>query len=132
MVELTYVEPVRDFFRRYGTSVAMLLLCLVGIYRVSDIVLGVISNVFYQDLGFTKVEIAGVVKTFGLVMTLAGGFLGGLLSTRMGVMKILFLGALLSAGTNLLFILLAEIGRNMPMLYLVISADNLSAGIASA
>lgn len=132
MLDETYVDPVRDFFKRYGSSVALLLLALVGIYRISDIVLGVISNVFYQDLGFTKVQIAAIVKTFGLIMTLVGGFLGGILATRWGVMKILFLGALLSAATNLLFILLAEIGNNLSMLYLVISADNLSAGLASA
>jgi len=132
MAAETYVEPVRDFFLRYGYSLAMLLLALVGLYRVSDIVLGVISNVFYQDLGYTKVEIASVVKTFGLLMTIAGGFLGGLLSVRFGVLKILFLGALLSAVTNLLFMLLAESNHSLPMLYLVISADNLSAGLASA
>ncbi|MBQ49330.1 MAG: MFS transporter [Zetaproteobacteria bacterium] len=132
MVNDTYIEPIKDFFTRYGTSTAILLLTLVGLYRVSDIVLGVISNVFYQDLGFTKVEIAAIVKTFGLFMTLAGGFLGGLLTTRVGVMKILFLGAVLSAATNLLFIALAHMGNDMTMLYVVISADNLSAGLASA
>jgi len=109
-----------------------MLLLLVGLYRISDIVLGVISNVFYQDLGFTKPEIASIVKTFGLFMTIAGGFLGGMLSVRYGVMRILFLGAVLSAATNLLFMLLAGMGHNIPMLYLVISADNLSAGLASA
>jgi PAT family beta-lactamase induction signal transducer AmpG len=83
-------------------------------------------------MGYTKVEIASVVKTFGLLMTIAGGFLGGLLSVRFGVLKILFLGALLSAVTNLLFMLLAESNHSLPMLYLVISADNLSAGLASA
>jgi PAT family beta-lactamase induction signal transducer AmpG len=128
----TYVEPVKDFFHRYGIALAWLLLALVGLYRISDIVLGVISNVFYQDLGFTKIEIASVVKTFGLFMTIAGGFLGGLLAVRFGVMRILFLGALLSALTNLLFMLLAAAGHDMVMLYIVISADNLSAGLASA
>ncbi|MEE9309985.1 MAG: MFS transporter [Cocleimonas sp.] len=132
MVVTTYVAPVKDFFSRYGITLAWLLLALIGLYRISDIVLGVISNVFYQDLGYSKVEIASVVKTFGLFMTIAGGFLGGLLSVRFGVMKILFLGALLSAVTNLLFMLLAQTGYNMPMLYLVISADNISAGLASA
>jgi len=132
MVESTYVAPVKDFFSRYGMSLAWLLLALIGLYRISDIVLGVISNVFYQDLGYSKVEIASVVKTFGLFMTIAGGFLGGLLSVRFGVMKILLLGALLSAITNLLFMWLAQVGYNMPMLYLVISADNISAGLASA
>lgn len=132
MVEETYKEPVRDFFRRYGYSMAWLLLALIGLYRISDIVLGVISNVFYQDIGFSKNEIASVVKTFGLLMTIAGGFLGGVLAVRFGVMRILLLGAVLSAATNLLFIVLAHMGHNMVMLYTVISADNLSAGLASA
>ncbi|HFC92072.1 MAG TPA: MFS transporter [Leucothrix mucor] len=132
MVNETYIAPIKDFFSRYGLNLAILLLALIGLYRISDIVLGVIANVFYQDLGFTKIEIANVVKTFGLFMTIAGGFLGGLLSVRFGVMKILFLGAALSAATNILFMLLANAGHDMTMLYIVISADNLSAGLASA
>ena len=131
-VSQTYIAPVKDFFDRYGLSVAFLLLALVGLYRISDIVLGVITNVFYQDLGFTKPVIANVVKSFGLGMTILGGFLGGLLAIRFGVMKILFLGAVLSALTNLLFMLLAQVGQDITMLYVVIAADNLSAGLASA
>ena len=65
-------------------------------------------------------------------MTIVGGFIGGLLSIRWGVIRVLFLGALLSAATNLLFVVLASKGHDMFWLYLVISADNLSAGIASA
>ena len=132
MIQDTYIAPLKDFFWRYGLKSALLLLLLVGVYRISDIVLGVIANVFYQDLGFTKPEIAGVVKTFGLFMTIAGGFLGGLLSVRYGVIRILLLGALLSAATNLLFVALAAVGHHLSMLYLVISLDNLSAGLASA
>ncbi|MEK6196455.1 MAG: MFS transporter, partial [Deltaproteobacteria bacterium] len=132
MVKSAYIAPVENFFSRYGIGLAILILSLVGLYRISDIVLGVISNVFYQDLGFTKNQIASVVKTFGLVMTIVGGFLGGILSVRFGVIKILLLGAVLSAATNLLFVLLASTGNDMTLLYLVISADNLSAGLASA
>ena len=132
MVERTYLMPVRDFFQRYGWSLAWILLALIGMYRISDIVLGVISNVFYQDLGFSKTEIASVVKTFGLLMTIVGGFVGGLMSMRFGVIRILLLGALLAALTNLLFMLLASVGHDLFWLYIVISADNLSAGIASA
>ncbi|MFK7892592.1 MAG: MFS transporter [Granulosicoccus sp.] len=140
MVRDAYMEPVRDFFSRYGKNLAILLLLLVGFYRVSDIVLGVIANVFYQDMGYTKTQIASVSKVFGLWMTIIGGFLGGLLSVRFGVMRILLLGAVLSAGTNLLFLLLAdgngtemvEGTGNIGLLYLVIGADNLSAGLASA
>ncbi len=127
----TYVEPMADFFRRYG-KLALLVLLLVGFYRVSDIVLGIVSNVFYQDMGFTKDQIANITKTFGLVMTIVGGFLGGGLALHYGVMRILFLGALLSAATNLLFLLLAQSGADVPLLIVVIAADNLSAGVASA
>lgn len=132
MVVEGYVEPIKNFFDRYGKSFAWLLLALIGLYRISDIVLGVISNVFYQDLGFTKVEIASVVKTFGLIMSLLGGFVGGVMTTRYGVYRMLLWGAVLAASTNLLFMVLAQIGNNLPMLYVVISADNLAAGLASA
>ncbi len=128
----SYIAPVYDFFQRYGKTIALVLLVFIGFYRVSDIVLGVIANVFFQEIGFTKIQIATVVKTFGLFMTIAGGFLGGILAVRFGVMKVLFLGALLTVATNLLFMLLASTGNNISLLYLVISADNLSAGIASA
>lgn len=132
LIEEGYVHPIRDFFKRYGTSLSLLLLSLVGLYRISDIVLGVISNVFYQDLGFDKSEIASAVKTFGVFMSLLGGFIGGVFTKRFGVMKMLWWGAILSAGTNLLFMLLAATGKDNFMLYTVIAADNLAAGLASA
>jgi PAT family beta-lactamase induction signal transducer AmpG len=123
---------VLDFFRRYGFQTSLLLLALIGVYRISDILLGVVSNLFYQDIGFSKEVIASVTKTFGLFMTLLGGFVGGTLTVRYGVLRMLFLGALLSSLTNLLFLLLAQAGANVPLLSLVIAADNLSAGLASA
>lgn len=132
VVQGLYLSPVRDFFQRYGLHSAILLLALIGLYRISDIVLGVVANVFYHDMGYSKNEVATVAKAFGLGMTLLGGFLGGLLSLQFGVLRILLLGAILSAATNLLFMLLAKLGYNIVMLYMVIGADNLSAGIASA
>ncbi|MEQ3637856.1 MFS transporter [Alcanivorax sp.] len=132
LVQESYLDPVKDFFQRYGKRLALLLLVFIGFYRVSDIVLGVISNVFFEDMGFTKNEIAGVVKTFGLFMTIAGGFLGGLLAMRHGVIRVLYLGAFLTVATNLLFLWLAYAGHDIRILYAVISADNLTAGLASA
>lgn len=131
MVSDTYVAPLRDFFDRYGLRTALLLLTLVGFYRISDIVLGVVSNVFYIDMGFSKNVIATVTKTFGLIMTLIGGFVGGMLTVRFGVYRILFTGALLSVCANLLFMLLARSGSDLTLLTVVIGADNLCTGLAS-
>ncbi|MCP3933575.1 MAG: AmpG family muropeptide MFS transporter [Bacteroidetes bacterium] len=131
MVNHSYIAPVRDFFGRYGAEVSLLFLALIGCYRLSDIVLGVVSNVFYVDMGFSKMSIASITKSFGLGMTLVGGFLGGLLTLRFGVIRILFLGGLLSALTNLLFMILAQNPGDIKLLTFVIGADNLSAGIAT-
>ena len=131
MAHMTYVAPAVDFFQRYGGRTAIIFLCLIGCYRFSDIVLGVVSNVFYVDMGFSKNVIGGITKTFGLGMTLVGGFVGGLLTMRYSVYSILFLGGLLAAGTNLLFMLLAKTGADVTLLTVVIGADNLSAGIAT-
>ncbi len=132
LLKESYWLPIAEYFNRYNLKLALLLLLLIGFYRISDVVLGVISYVFYQDMGFSKVEIATISKTFGLIMTLLGGFLGGVLSLKFGVMRILVLGAILTALTNLLFMWLAHVGHDVQMLYFVISADNISGGVASA
>ena len=131
MVVETYVRPFADFFDRFG-RVAFLILALVATYRIADVVMGVIANVFYVDIGFEKQEIGRITKGFGLVMTIIGGFAGGLFTMRFGIMRGLFLGGLLAAATNVLFVILAVTGRDIYLLMVVIAADNLSAGIASA
>lgn len=131
MVNQGYKAPIADFFRRYG-KVAIWVLILVGFYRVSDIVMGVIANVFYQDMGYSKEQIASVTKVFGVVMTITGSFIGGLLALRFGVMRILMLGAVLVAVTNLLFMWLAQAEPETLNLTVVIVADNLSQGVAIA
>ncbi|MGI9273495.1 MAG: AmpG family muropeptide MFS transporter [Endozoicomonas sp.] len=125
------VCPFADFFRRYGWH-ALLLLALIGTYRISDIVMGIMANPFYVDLGFTKTEVATVSKVFGVIMTLLGAAVGGIMTMRFGIMRMLFVGAVLAAITNALFSVLAYIGNDIVWLTIAISADNLSAGIATA
>lgn len=125
------VEPFADFIRRYRWQAA-LILGLIAVYRISDVVMGIMANPFYVDMGYTKDEVAAVTKVYGVVMTLAGAFLGGVLAIRFGVMRVLMLGAVLSAASNLLFAWLGSRGHDVQALVFVISADNLSSGIASA
>ena len=129
LLHATYVLPFQDFFRRFGKA-ALLMFLLIGTYRISDIVMGAVAHVFYSDMGYSLEQIAATSKTFGLVMTLCGGFVGGLLTLRYGVMKSLWWGAFLSASSNALFAILAETEPNIWALAAVIAADNLSSGIA--
>jgi PAT family beta-lactamase induction signal transducer AmpG len=127
----TLIEPFSEFITRYGWH-AIAILGLIAIYRISDIVMGIMANPFYVDMGYTKDEVAAVSKVFGVIMTLLGAFIGGVLALRFGVMRILFLGAVLSSVSNLLFAWLATQGHDLTGLVWVISADNLSSGIATA
>lgn len=127
----SYVEPFTDFVDRYGKA-AVVILALIGIYRIADIVMGAVANVFYLEMGFDIAQIATYSKFYGLIATIAGGFLGGILASRIGVMRGLFIGALLAAASNLLFAYLATQGANVNLLIAVITADNLSAGFAVA
>ena len=125
------IEPFADFLRRYGKQAA-LILALIAVYRISDVVMGIMANPFYVDMGYSKDEVATVTKIYGVLMTLAGAFVGGAMALRWGVMRVLMLGAILSAVSNLLFAWLGSRGHDVTALIFVISADNLSSGIASA
>ncbi|MEX7541363.1 MFS transporter, partial [Acinetobacter baumannii] len=111
----TWIAPILDFFKRYGVKLALVLLFLIGFFRISDIIAGVISNVFYQDLNFSKEQIAEAVKVYGVIFSLVGGFLGGLLAQRMNIMKLMFVGAVLASSTNLIFIGLVKSGKPLDM-----------------
>ena len=125
------VEPFAEFLRRYGWQ-ALLVLALIATYRISDVVMGNMANPFYVDMGYTKDEVAMVTKIYGVFMTLAGGFIGGALALRMGVSRVLMLGACMSIASNLLYSWLAGQGHDVLKLVFVISADNLSSGLASS
>lgn len=129
-LDIAILQPFADFFKRYGKN-ALLILLLIGSYRISDIVMGIMANPFYVDMGYSKAEVAAISKVFGVIMTLVGAGLGGLLLTRYSTYSILFLGALLVVITNLIFAALAFVGKDLLLLTVIISMDNLSAGIAT-
>ncbi len=146
MVNESYKEPVLDFFDRYG-KLAVWLLLLILFYRISDIVLGVIANVFYQDMGYSKSQIGAMSKAFGLVISIFGSFMSGIIALRYGVLKTLQGAAVFVVATNLLFIWLTSVGQNhtnlslaLPLfgtvnfpleLALVIAFDNFAQGFST-
>ncbi|MDI9335159.1 MAG: MFS transporter [Cytophagales bacterium] len=130
-LHIALINPFADFCERYGWQ-AFLILALIATYRISDVVMGIMANPFYVDMGYTKDEVAAVTKVFGVVMTLLGAFIGGALAPKIGVMRLMMAGAVLSSLTNLLFVWLGSRGHDVNALIAVVSADNLASGIASA
>ncbi len=125
-----YISPFVDFFNRYG-KLALWLLLVICLYRTSDIVMGVMAKVFYTDMGYSKIQISRISFIFGTIVSLIGGVFGGLLAIRYGVIKILFIGAIVAALSNLMFIYLANLPAPSPIaLGFAIIGDNLSGGLA--
>ncbi len=125
------VCPFIDFFTRNGTM-ALIILLFIGLFRISDITMGVMAGPLYVDMGFTDTQIGWVSKTFGIAVTIFGALLGGVLVMRFGVMCMLVVSAILVVITNIIFAWLATQGPEIILLAMVITADNLSGGIAGS
>ena len=127
------VCPFIDFFQRNGLKLGILILCFVGLFRLTDITMGVMANPFYLSLGYTLKQIAAIAKGYGVVMSILGAFLGGLAVARWGALRALVIGGIAVILSNLCFAALAIHGQpSIEGLALVISADNLAAGLAGS
>jgi len=123
------VCPFTDFFQRYGRA-AIIILLFVATFRISDIFMGVMANPFYLDLGFTKEQIANIAAAFGLAMTLVGAAVGGLMTARFGIARMLIGTAFMAPATNLTFAWLAGLGPETIGLVAAIVADNVTGGLS--
>ena len=126
-----YIKPISEFISRYGKT-AIFILLLIGFYRIADIVMGVVANIFYLEKGFNVKEIATYSKFFGVFATIIGGLIGGYSAVKFGTIKALFFGAVIAAASNLLFSWLAVSEPSINALIIVITADNISSGFAGA
>jgi PAT family beta-lactamase induction signal transducer AmpG len=121
--------PFADFFRRYGWF-ALLMLCFIIVYRLSDYVLGILANPFYLDIGYTKSQVASVAKLYGLGVALIGIGSGGWAILKFGLNKCLISATVLIASTNLFFAVIVLTGPEIWVLALTISFDNFAQGFS--
>jgi PAT family beta-lactamase induction signal transducer AmpG len=123
------IAPFADFMTRPAWIVVLL---FIALYKYGDALLGVMANPFYLEMGFSKTEIGLISKGYGLVMTLLGTFVGGVLVARLGILRSLLLGGILQAASNLVFALQAYVGYSVPMLTATISVENFTGGVGTA
>jgi PAT family beta-lactamase induction signal transducer AmpG len=126
------VAPFRDMFQRNGARQLLAIVLFIVFYKFGDALAGSMANPLYVQLGFTKVEVATVAKVYGVIATLAGVALGGLLVMRLGVFAALLVNGALQALSNLMYVAQLWAGHDVAMLALTIGAENLTGGMASA
>jgi PAT family beta-lactamase induction signal transducer AmpG len=126
------VAPFADIFRRTGAGPLAAIVIFIVLYKFGDALAGSMSNPLYVQLGFNKVEVATVAKVYGVIATLVGVAIGGVLVARIGVFAALLVCGGLQACSNLLYAVQVWAGHDVGMLALTIGAENLTGGMASA
>ena len=127
----TVVEPLWSFFRRNGTYVALALLGFIFLFKIGEAFLGRMSLVFYDEIGFSRTDIAVYSKGFGWLVTVGFTILGSFFAVRVGIVKALVLSGLAMAGTNLLFSALAWTGKSYWLFATAVIVDDITGAIAS-
>lgn len=129
---LIFIEPVKEFLNRNGKLQIFLILSFIFLFKLGDVIAGVMANPFYVKIGFSNIEIANASKLFGVIATLVGVFIGGYLVKLFGILKVLIIGGFLQILSNLLFVFLANIGPNYIFLVITVAGENISGGLGSA
>lgn len=126
------IDPFTEFFQRNSPLVALIILAFILLYKFGDAYAGVMAYPFYYEMGFTKSEVATASKLFGVLMTVTGVFLGGLIVKRYGVLRSLLGCGILQMLSNLMYAAQAMVGHNFEFLLLTIAIENLSGGMGSS
>ena len=120
------IEPLKDFFSRFGFFMATMLLLIIATYRLTDLMMGPMANVFYIDMGFTLTEIGGVVKVVALFAAILGVYIGSVLIKQLGLYRSLLAGASLVMITNILFGYVAVTEKSIISLSVIVAMDSRS------
>ncbi len=123
------IAPLADFMKRPKWLVILLFIFL---YRMTDAYMAPMAYPFYDDMGFTKIEIASIIKLFGVVATIAGTLVGGALVNRYGIVRSLMFCGILQGLTNMSFVWQAYVGHDLSVLMVTISLDNIASGMGTA
>ncbi len=122
------LEPFKDFMQHKGW---VLILLFIIFYKLGDNMVLNLANPFYVDMKFTKEEIANITKIFGLIATLTGLALGGILMKKYGLNAALWVGGILQLLSNAVFAVQAHIGHDVAMLAVTVGSENIATGIGT-
>nr|CRH04687.1 Multi-pass membrane protein(major facilitator superfamily) [Candidatus Magnetococcus massalia] len=128
-VKRAVIAPFAAFMSRPGWFWIIIFILL---YKLGDALAGVMSNPFYLELAFSKIEIANITKAFGLAASIVGGLAGGWVVSRMGIMQALLWCGVLQMLSNLMFVVLAQVGHSLTWLTITIAIENLAGGMGTA
>lgn len=130
-LEVTLIEPFAEFFRRNGWRIGLYIVCFIVLFKVGEAFLGRMSIVFYKEVGFSNSDIATYSKLIGWWMTIIISLISGVMASKLGIVRGLFIGGVAMAVTNLMFAWLAAVGPDKTLFAAAIILDNITSAFAT-
>ncbi len=127
--KLLTIYPFYNFFKR---NYSVLILIAIILFRLGESFLGIVTNPFFLELGFSKSEIALVVKIFGIFTTVIGTYLGIYIVNKFGYFKGLMINGIAQSLTNIFFIYLNHKGYNIIVFTFIIILENTTTSMGNA
>lgn len=123
------IRPLKNFSdRKNWVSIILFIIC----FKLADAFAGNLTLPFLLEIGYTKTQLATILKTFGLFATLFGVYCGGILFKKIGIYKSLWIATILQSLSNLAFVYLALNGKDTNSLYFIVFLENFCGGIGDA
>ncbi|MDO8953489.1 MAG: MFS transporter [Gammaproteobacteria bacterium] len=124
--------PFTEFFKRKGAKASLLLILVIVLYKLGDAFALTLNTTFLlRDLHFSLTDVGIANKGVGMISSIAGGIIGGLLMMRLTLFRSLILFGLFQAVSNLAFMWLAHIGHNYWGMIFAIFAENFCGGLSN-
>lgn len=108
------------------------ILMIIMLFKLADTFLNVMSIPFMIDLGFSKIDIANVGKSFGIAAMVAGGITASIALTRMELFQVFCITGCLQMASSVLFMIQSLVGTSFPLLFATVGLDNFSCGMGAA
>jgi PAT family beta-lactamase induction signal transducer AmpG len=125
-------DPFVEFVTRLGLGRAFFVLGFIVVYKLGDALVNNMTTPFLLETGFTQTDVGAVQGGMGLFATILGTLAGGALLSRMGILRSLWVFGFFQAASNLVYLALAEAGRNYWLMVVTINFEYFSAGLGTA
>jgi PAT family beta-lactamase induction signal transducer AmpG len=127
-VSNTAIASFSEFLSRDS---ALAILAFVALFKFADSLAAALTTPFVLETGFSRIELATIIKGVGFAAAIAGGFAGGFIARALPMARSLWIGGILQAIAILAFSWQAVVGRDAAWLAFAISAENFTSGIGT-
>lgn len=121
--------PLRELFSR---PQALAFIAVIVLYKLGDAFASSLQTAFLiGGIGFSATEV-GAVKAVGILATLVGALIGGVMMTKVRLVQSLLVFGALQAVSNLGFVVLALAGKSSGILMGAVVIENVTGGMGTA